>query len=104
MEMTHVIVTDLDVRPALRIAPEATVAQAACVLAETRGGALVVDTEPVSEVTERDLVIALADGATGETPLCEIKRSAPEFVRPETSVAEAAVVMIATGRRSLIVV
>jgi predicted transcriptional regulator len=59
---------------------------------------------PLGEVTERDVVVALARGATAETRLCEIPRAAPEFLPSTATAEEAATIMIATGRRSLVVV
>ncbi len=104
METTHMVVTDLDVRPVLRIAPEASLAQVAALLAGTGSDVLVVDSDPLTEVTERDLVVALAIGATGETLLADIRRAAPQFVPATTTAEEAATIMIMTGRRSLVVV
>jgi CBS domain-containing protein len=104
METIQIPVTDFDVRPVAWVGPETSVAQAAALIAEADGDTLVVDTEPLSEVTERDLVVALAGGATGETMLGGIRHSEPRFVPLTTTAEEAATIMIATGRRSLVVV
>jgi len=104
VETTHTFVGDLDIQPVVRVRPTFSVAQVALVLTETGPETVVVDTEPLSEMTERDLVAAIANGATGETPLAEIARAAPQLVQPTTPAEDAAMIMVATGRRSLIVV
>jgi CBS domain-containing protein len=78
--------------------------EAACVLAETGLGTLVVDTEPLSEITDHDLVRALADGAQPDTLVCNLERSDPLFVGLDTPATDAARIMLAAGRRSLVVV
>ena len=88
MEPTPSLVIDLDIQPVVRVKPAASVAQVAIVLAETGTETLVVDTEPLSEMTERDLVAALANGATGETLLFDVSRAAPQFVHPATTAEE----------------
>jgi CBS domain-containing protein len=103
METVHMIVADLDVQPVARITPLASISQAAVALAETGGTTLVVDTAPFDEVTERDVVLALANDATGETPLSELTRGVPLFVHPSTTVAEVATIMMTSGRNALVV-
>ncbi len=104
MESTHAFVGDLDIRPVVRVPAGTSVLKAAIVLAEAGTETLVVDTEPLSEMTERDLIAALANGASAETPLSEIARAAPQFVHRDTPAEDAARIMVATGRRSLVVV
>ena len=101
---THTYVGDLDIQPVVRLQPTVSVAQVARVLADTGTDTVVVDTEPLSEMTERGLVAGLANGATGESLLSELARAAPQFVHPGTTAELAATIMIATGRRSLAVV
>ena len=58
MESTHTFVGDLDIQPVVRIQPDVSVGEVAIVLNETCSETLVVDTDPLSEVTERDVVAA----------------------------------------------
>jgi CBS domain-containing protein len=101
---THTYVGDLDIQPVVCVQPTASVAQVARVLAEAGTETVVVDTDPLSEITERGLVAGLASGATGETPLSELRRAAPQFVHPGTTAELAATIMVTTGRRSVVVV
>lgn len=104
MESTHTFVGDLDIQPVVRIQPDVSVGEVAIVLNETCSETLVVDTDPLSEVTERDIVAALANGASGETPLSDVSVADPVFVHPATTAEHAAMIMVASGRRSLVVV
>jgi CBS domain-containing protein len=104
METLQALIADLEVRPVARIAPDASLADAARVVAETDGGAVIVDTIPITEVTEHDIVGALARGAMPDTPICECAHAAPDFVRPDTTAEDAAMIMIVSGRGDLIVV
>jgi len=104
MESTHTVIGDLDIRPVVRVSADTSVLEAATLLAETGAETLVVDTEPLSEMTERDLIAALGNGVGVETPLSEISRPAPVFVQRETRAEDAVTIMVVTGRRSLVVV
>ncbi len=104
METTHTFVGDLDIHPVVRVQPALSLTEVARILTETGAETVVVDTETVSEMTERGLVAGLANGATGETPVSDIVRAAPQFVQPGTTAEHAATIMVATGRRSLVVV
>jgi CBS domain-containing protein len=97
-------ITATELHPVPRIPSDAMLVQAACLLAETRFGTLVVDTDPLSEITEHDLVRALADGAQPDQLVCDIERADPLFVSIDTPAKDAARIMLATGRQSLVVV
>ena len=97
------IVADLVVEPVVRIAADATLREAACCLAEV-GGVVLVDSLPLGELTEHDVVGALARGANADTLVADIARPAPEFVTRTARVDMAASFMITTGRRTLVVV
>jgi CBS domain-containing protein len=103
METTHTFVRDLDIQPVVRVQPTLSITEVALILTETGTETVVVDTDPLAEMTERDLVGGLANGASGETPISDIVRAAPQFVQPGTPAELAATIMIATGRRSLVV-
>ncbi len=104
METTHTFVGDLDIQPMVRVQPALSLTEVARILTETGAETVVVDTDPLAEVTERDLVAGLANGATGETLISDIARAAPQFVYPGTPAELAATIMVTIGRRSLVVV
>lgn len=59
----------------------------------------------VGIVTERDLTAALAEGADAEvTPVSDYMTSAPEVLRPDSELADAAHLMLELGIRHLPVV
>jgi CBS domain-containing protein len=59
----------------------------------------------VGIVTERDLTVALAEGADAEvTPVSDYMTPAPEVLRPDSELADAAHVMLELGIRHLPVV
>ena len=97
------IVADLVVEPVVRIAADATLREAACCLAEV-GGVVLVDAEPLGELTEHDVVVAISRGADAATPVAEIARPAPAFVGRDARVDIVASYMISEGRRTLAVV
>jgi arabinose-5-phosphate isomerase len=104
MTMGRMVVADLPIAPVSCVAPEVTIAQAARALVATHHGVLVVDSRPPWELSEGDIVDAIANGCTPTTRLREVRTDAPEFVRPETPAEDAAALMIVTDRRALVVV
>jgi CBS domain-containing protein len=98
------LIDDVALVPAVGVSPRSSLRDAARILAATGVGTLLVDTEPVSEITEQNIVRAAASGAADEIALADLGRDAPDFVRPDTAVEHATSVMLAGGRRSLIVV
>jgi CBS domain-containing protein len=104
VDPTCMTVSDLELEPVACVQPGTSLAQAARVLAATGLGVLAIETVPLVEVTEADVVEALASGRSPVTQLVDISRAAPQFVRPDTSADDAAAIMVVTGRRALIVV
>ncbi len=98
------LIRDLDVAHVDRVAPEITLQDAARILATTGAGTLVVDTQPLSEFTEHDVVRAIALGATCDTKLADIVRPKPGFVRPDAHVPDIAAVLLTTGRHSVVII
>ena len=96
------LVADLLVAPVVRVPPDTTLGIAAQVLADG-GGVVLVDCEPLGELTEHDVVVALAHGATADTPVTEVMHREPMFVTRDERVDRVAAFMIATGRRTLVV-
>jgi CBS domain-containing protein len=99
----HVLVADLALSPVARVAPDAPLESVALLLALSEGDTLVVDTDPLGEVTDRDIVVAFVRGATAQTPVGEVIRTEPQFVDASSTAEAAAHAMISTGRRSLVV-
>ncbi len=95
---------DVALVPAVRVSPRSSLREAARILATTGEGTLLVDTDPVSEITEQNIVRAAAIGATDDIALTDLRRDALDFVRPDTALDHATSIMLAGGRRSLIVV
>jgi CBS domain-containing protein len=104
MTASRMVIADLPIEPVACLVPDATIAQAARALVATRHGVLVVEGEPPWELSERNIVNAIAAGCTPTTRLRELRTDAPEFVRPETPAEDAAASMIVTGLRALVVV
>lgn len=89
------------------IAPNQTLREAAEVMKSTGVGSLAVEVDGDLEgiLTERDLVMAAADGADFETsPVREWMTDYPDSFSPEMGVDDAANWMLATGYRHLPVV
>jgi CBS domain-containing protein len=104
---THVVprVSDLRLRPAVAVAPSATLAQAARIMRAHDISALVVG-EPgalVSIVTERDMTQALADARPPEVEVSAIASPEPLTVAPDATVMDAATLMLREGVRHLVV-
>jgi len=99
-----VTVSDLEVRPVARVPVDASLAEVARALLETGTDTVVVDSDPVSEVTEHDIVCALAAGAGADAPVVTVARAAPQFVSASTTAVHAANIMTASRRHSLVVI
>ncbi len=100
----RIYVSDLVLEDVVCVEPLLTLNEAARLLATTGVGTLVVDTQPLTELTERDVVRALALGATGDTPVLDVVRGAPDFVRPDALFEDAAGLLLDASRLSVVVV
>ena len=98
------LVADVALAPVVRLSAALSVREAARILTTTGEGTLLVNTDPLSEITEQNIVRAAAIRATDDVVLADLRRDAPDFVRPDTEIDCAANIMLAGGRRSLIVV
>jgi CBS domain-containing protein len=98
------VIADLPIEPVACVSPDETIRQAARLLADTHHGVLVVESDPPWELSERDIVAAIAAGCTPTTTMRELRVDAPDFVRPETDAEDAAASMIVTGLRAVVVV
>jgi CBS domain-containing protein len=102
--ISRTLVTDVVLAPVVQVSPRTSLRVAAHMLAETGAGTLLVHTDPLSEVTEQNVVRATALGGPDDMALADLGKDAPDFVRPDTTVDCAAGIMLVDGRRSLIVV
>jgi CBS domain-containing protein len=98
------MVADLDLRPALVLRADTTIADAARSLIETNTGGALVLLQPIVEITERDITAALAEGAGPDTLLRDLRFGPPCLARTDTTIDEALAMMLTTGRRALVVV
>jgi predicted transcriptional regulator len=98
------LVGDLAIDPVIRVSPNVPLREAARLLAMTSADVLVLDTTPVAEMTERDVVRAIALGIDPATRVADVEREAPELVLRNTPLKNVMAVFLATGRRTLVVV
>ena len=98
-------VDELRLRPAVTVAPDAPLDQAARIMRAHNVSALVVGQpgDPVAIVTERDLTHALADRRPAGGPVVAIASSNPLTVAHDASVIEVATLMLNRGLRHLVV-
>ena len=103
----HVVprVDDLRLRPAVAVAADAPLDQAARIMRAHNISALVVGEpgELVSIVTERDLTQALADARPHETKVGAIASADPLTVPLDATVMDVATLMLREGVRHLVV-
>jgi len=104
MDTTCIAIADLDLEPVACVHPGTSLAQAARVLAATGYGVIAVETVPIAEITDSNVIDALASGRPPLTHLTDVRRDAPQFVGPDTSAGDATALMLVTGRRALVVV
>ena len=95
---------DLPLRPPVHIGRDASLQEAAWLMRKEGISSLVVDSQPESLVTERDLVQALADGLDRAEAVSGIATRGPVWISPSLSVAHAAALMVGLGVRHLVVV
>ena len=93
----------LPLRRPVRVAPTTSLQDAAATMRREEISSLVVDTNPASFVTERDLVRAMADGRALSDPVGAVAARAPICVPPTVTVAHAAALMVGLGIRHLLV-
>jgi CBS domain-containing protein len=96
---------DLGLRPAVAIAPDAPLDQAARIMRAHDVSAVVVGRqgELISILTERDITQALADGRDPGVEVHAIASPEPITVEPDATVVQAAVLMLRHGMRHLVV-
>jgi len=91
----------LKLRPVVLVAPNSTIRAVAGTLRAENVASVLIDSQPSSLATERDLVRALADGMDPSWPITRIATMAPVWVPPTVSVVNAAALMVRMGVRHL---
>jgi CBS domain-containing protein len=100
----HARVSDVELEPLVVLDACATIRDAARLIEGGRLGTVLVDTVPLVECTDRDIVHAIAAGDAADTSVGSLPLDAPPFVRSTTSIADALEMMWETGRRGILVV
>ena len=89
-------------RRAVRVAPDATVRQAAAAMEDGRVSAVMVGDHPSSLVTEHDLTNAVAAGCGADTPVAQVATRAPVWTTPTTTLGDAVRMMASHRVRHLV--
>ena len=103
MMTQHITVAELELGSVINVAPDTTLTEAARMLVATGAGTLVVESRPLAELTEHDLIAAVAREMPMDTAVASIARPPTQFVDGATTVDDVAAFMLATGRRTLVV-
>jgi CBS domain-containing protein len=96
-------ISKLDLRPPVREDRQATIRQVAARMRAEDVSSVVIDTEPPSIVTERDLTRALAEAIDPSEPAMRVATRAPVWVPPSITVVHAAATMVQVGMRHMLV-
>jgi CBS domain-containing protein len=104
MPSNRMLLADVALVPVICVQPGTSLAQAARVLSDIGVGVIAIRCEPLRELSDADVVDALAAGRSPGTHLEDLQLPVPQFARPETTAEDAAATMIVTGRRALVVV
>lgn len=91
----------LVVRPAVSVAPDTPITEAASVMRDEDVSAVLVGTDGI--LTEHDLAIAWADGLDGSEPVSTMATVGPVAIDGSASVIEAAGILLNSGVRHLVV-
>jgi CBS domain-containing protein len=94
----------LDLRPPVREGRQATIRQVAVLMRAEDVSSVVIDTEPPSIITERDLARAVAQEIDPSELAMRVATRAPVWVPPTTTVVHAAATMVQVGMRHMLVI
>ena len=97
-------ISKLRLRPPVRTGRQATIREVAVLMRSEDVSSVVIDTEPPSIITERDLARAVAEGIEPSEPAMAVATRAPIWVPPTTTVVHAAANMVQVGMRHMLVV
>ena len=95
---------ELELEPAVRVGAATPLADAARILTSTGLDTLLVDTVPLTEVTEHDVVRAVAAGLGPDTAVIDVVHETPLFVDHHTTLDRIVQAMLREHRRSVVVV
>ncbi|MCI4456015.1 MAG: CBS domain-containing protein [Sulfolobus sp.] len=100
------IVRDLIKRKPVTAGLNATLSEVASLMKENDVGSVIITegNKPVGIITERDLVYAVADGLSPETPVTKVMSYDPVKVRQDEDVSSALSLMVSRNIRHLVVV
>ena len=96
-------ISRLHLRPPVREGRQATIRQVAARMRAEDVSSVVIDTEPPSIITERDLARALAEEIDPSQPAMQVATRAPVWVPPTITVVHAAAKMVQLGMRHMLV-
>ena len=100
MSTVRIPVTDLEFEPVVRVPPTISLRDAARLLDSTKADTLVVDSMPLGEITEHDIVRAVAAGIDPGTAVADVPCASPVFLGRDTTVDDAAARMFSAASRS----
>ncbi len=103
-ETSCITLAELQLEPVVRVSPDTSVREVARILAATRLSTVLVDTIPPSEITDHDMVRALAAGLPGDAPVSDAVCDEPLFVRRNARVDRVLEVMLREQRHAVVVV
>ena len=93
----------LALRAPVRVAPDVSLRTAARIMRKENISSLVVDTQPPSLITERDLVRAMSEDGDNSAAVRTMSSRGPVWAQPSLTVAHAAAVMVRFGLRHIVV-
>lgn len=97
-------ISKLALRAPVRVGRESTIREAAVLMRTEDVSSVVIDTEPPSIITERDLARALAQDLHPSEPAMQVATRAPVWVPPTITVVHAAATMVQVGMRHMLVI
>jgi CBS domain-containing protein len=104
MDDTTTTPAELQLEPVVRISPETPLVEVARIFAAANLDLVIVDTTPVTEITEHDITRAVARGLAFETPVREVVHDAALFVTRDVTIERIAEVMLQRRRHAVVVV
>lgn len=90
-------------RPAPAVGPDTPLGETAALMVAEGVSAVLVDSQPLGIVTERDVVTAMVVGQSWECPTAEVAATVSVTVGADTDIIEAAEVMLQRQLRHLVV-
>jgi CBS domain-containing protein len=97
-------ISKLHLRSPVREGRHATIREVASRMRAEDVSSVVIDTEPPSIITERDLTRALADEIDPSEPAMRVATRAPVWVPPTITIVHAAARMVQEGMRHMLVI